>query len=198
MMIYRTMGSESFWNIEMIQIALNINNKEVSDLRKFISEGEFIDYTSGSNFKKKIGGLIKRIEVLDSVLINELAIGDTKTSEFITFYSILKNERIVYDFLNEIVFSDFIKLKKYITREEIDSFIIEKSRQIEKVGNWSNSSKDRMKSKIIEFFIKGGYLLKRKNDYSIVLPSVSKRVREHLLKTETLELNNILFFQKGI
>ena len=118
-MIYRATVSESFWQLEMIQTALNIKDKQIENLRKYIVESEFLDYTTANNLNKKLGALVKRFAVLDSVLIEELAQADTKTAEFITFYSIVKNERIVYDFLNEIIFSNFMKLKKYIGQNDV-------------------------------------------------------------------------------
>jgi hypothetical protein len=197
-MIYRATVSESFWQLEMIQTALNIKDKQIENLRKYIVESEFLDYTTANNLNKKLGALVKRFAVLDIVLIEELAQADTKTAEFITFYSIVKNERIVYDFLNEIIFSNFMKLKKYITKDEIDNFMTEKARQIEEVENWTESSRKRMKNKIVEFCLKGGYLSKDKEDYLINIPSVGKRVKEHLKKIESIEINNILFLQKEI
>ena len=43
-----------------------------------------------------------------------------------------------------------MKLKKYITKDEIDNFMTEKARQIEEVENWTESSRKRMKNKIVE------------------------------------------------
>ena len=197
-MVYRAIVSESFWHLEMIQTAINIKDKNIEDLRKYIIEGDFLDYSSVNNYNKKLGSIVKRASVLDKVLIEELVEADSKTTEFINFYSIIKNEKLFYDFLNELIFSNFMKLKKYITKEEINTFMNEKARQIEAVNNWTESSRKRMKSKIVEFCIKGGYIQKEKEDYSIKIPSVNKRVREHLANIETKEINNILFLQKGI
>ncbi len=197
-MVYRAIVSESFWHLEMIQTAINIKDKNIEDLRKYIIEGDFLDYSSANSYKRKIGTIVKRFSVLDKVLIEELVEADSKTTEFINFYSIIKNEKLFYDFLNELIFSNFMKLKKYITKEEINTFMNEKARQIEAVNNWTESSRKRMKSKIVEFCIKGGYIQKEKEDYSIKIPSVNKRVREHLANIETKEINNILFLQKGI
>ena len=156
-----------------------------------------LDYSSANNLKRKVGILIKRFSVLDDLLVKELVEADIATTEFITFYSIVKNERILYDFLNEIIFSNYIKLKKYITKDEIDNFIIEKARQVEEVNKWTDATKQRMKNKIIEFSMKGGYLKKGDSDYTIVFPSVSKKTVEHIKKIESDELSAILFLEKG-
>ncbi len=197
-MIYRVIPLEGFLNLEMIQVAKHINGKEINDLRKILLEEEVLDSSSSNNLRRKAGILVKRFSILDNVLIDELANADIATTEFITYYSILKNEKLLFDFLNEVIFSNFVKLKKYITKEEIENFIAEKSRQIEEISKWTEDSKNRMKNKILEFSIKGGYLKKEKNDYTIIFPSVSKKTVEHIRRIETNELVSMLFLEKGI
>ncbi|MBP9595871.1 MAG: DUF1819 family protein [Fusobacteriaceae bacterium] len=196
-MVYRVIPLEGFLNLEMIQAARFINGNIIKDLRKSLQEEEILDYSSANNLKRKVGILIKRFSVLDDLLVKELVEADIATTEFITFYSIVKNERIIFDFLNEIIFSNYIKLKKYITKDEIDNFIIEKARQVEEVNKWTDATKQRMKNKIIEFSMKGGYLKKGDSDYTIVFPSVSKKTVEHIKKIESDELSAILFLEKG-
>ena len=196
-MVYRVIPLEGFLNLEMIQAARFINGNIIKDLRKSLQEEEILDYSSANNLKRKVGILIKRFSVLDDLLVKELVEADIATTEFITFYSIVKNERILYDFLNEIIFSNYIKLKKYITKDEIDNFIIEKARQVEEVNKWTDATKQRMKNKIIEFSMKGGYLKKGDSDYTIVFPSVNKKTVEHIKKIESDELSAILFLEKG-
>ena len=197
-MIYRAILEEAFLNLEMIQVAQYLNDKEINDLRQALLHAEVLDYSSPNNLKRKVGSLVKRFNALDSSLITDLREGDIATTEFITFYSIVKNEKILFDFLNEVIYNNYIKLKKYITKEEIDSFMVEKARQIEEVNNWTEGTKKRMKSKIVEFSIKGGYLKKEKNDYTIIFPSVSKKTVEHIRRIETNELVSMLFLEKGI
>ena len=197
-MIYRVIPLEGFLNLEMIQVAKHINGKVVVDFRKTLLENDVLDSSSANNLKRKVGILLKRFAVLDEILIDELANADIATTEFITFYSVLKNEKLLFDFLNETIYNNYIKLKKYITKEEIDSFIIEKARQVQEINNWTEDSKNRMKNKVLEFSIKGGYLKKEKNDYTIIFPSVSKRTVEHIRKIESNELVSMLFLEKGI
>ena len=197
-MIYRVIPLEGFLNLEMIQVAKHINGKVVVDFRKTLLENDVLDSSSANNLKRKVGILLKRFAVLDEILIDELANADIATTEFITFYSVLKNEKLLFDFLNETIYNNYIKLKKYITKEEIDSFMIEKARQVQEINSWTEDSKNRMKNKVLEFSIKGGYLKKEKNDYTIIFPSVSKRTVEHIRKIESNELVSMLFLEKGI
>lgn len=197
-MIYRVIPLEGFLNLEMIQVAKHINGKVVVDFRKTLLENDVLDSSSANNLKRKVGILLKRFAVLDEILIDELANADIATTEFITFYSVLKNEKLLFDFLNETIYNNYIKLKKYITKEEMDSFMIEKARQVQEINNWTEDSKNRMKNKVLEFSIKGGYLKKEKNDYTIIFPSVSKRTVEHIRKIESNELVSMLFLEKGI
>lgn len=197
-MIYRVIPLEGFLNLEMIQVAKHINGKVVVDFRKTLLENDVLDSSSANNLKRKVGILLKRFAVLDEILIDELANADIATTEFITFYSVLKNEKLLFDFLNETIYNNYIKLKKYITKEEMDSFMIEKARQVQEINNWTEDSKNRMKNKVLEFSIKGGYLKKEKNDYTIIFPSVSRRTVEHIRKIESNELVSMLFLEKGI
>ncbi len=196
-MVYRVIPLEGFLNLEMIQAAKFINENKIEDLKKSLLQENILDCSSANNLRRKVGIVIKRFTVLDEILIKELAEADISTTEFITFYSIVKNEKILYDFLNEIIFSNYIRLKKYVTKEEIDNFMIEKQRQIEEISSWSETSRTRMKNKVIEFSLKAGYLKKDGHDYTIILPSVNKKTVEHIKKIESEELSAMLFLEKG-
>ena len=111
-MIYRVIPLEGFLNLEMIQVAKHINGKVVVDFRKTLLENDVLDSSSANNLKRKVGILLKRFAVLDEILIDELANADIATTEFITFYSVLKNEKLLFDFLNETIYNNYIKLKK--------------------------------------------------------------------------------------
>lgn len=192
-MIYRAINSENFWQMEMIQTAINISDKKIDNLRDYIKNEKIIDYTSESNLNKKAGGIAKRINSLDIFLIKELANGDVVTSKFLILYSIIKTERIMYDFLNELIFSNHFKLKMYITKNEIDDFISNKILQVPEISKWTEATVKRMKSKIVEFFIQGGYLIKEKNDYTIATPNINPKVKKYILENNG-NLGRILFF----
>lgn len=192
-MIYRAINSENFWQMEMIQTAINISDKQIENLRDYIKSEKIIDYTSESNLNKKAGGIAKRMNSLDIFLIKEMASGDVVTSKFLILYSIINTEKIMYDFLNELIFSNHFKLKMYITKNEIDNFISNKILQVPEISKWTEATVKRMKSKIVEFFIQGGYLIKEKNDYTIATPNINPKVKKYILENNG-NLGRILFF----
>jgi len=95
-MIYRAILEEAFLNLEMIQVAQYLKNKEVNDLRQALLKEDILDHSSLNNLRRKVGSLVKRFKSLDSILITELCEGDISTTEFISFYSIVKNEKILF------------------------------------------------------------------------------------------------------
>ena len=58
-MIYRATVSESFWQLEMIQTALNIKDKQIENLRKYIDS----DYLHLRRVLKLLLRKLKEVEL---------------------------------------------------------------------------------------------------------------------------------------
>ncbi len=82
--------------------------------------------------------IMNRLKTLDDFLLSKLATGSLSTSKLVAFLSIIKTDRLLYEFMRE-VFAEKIMLMDYtITARDFDSFFQRKSEQSEKVASWSD------------------------------------------------------------
>lgn len=82
--------------------------------------------------------IMNRLKTLDDFLLRKLTNGSLSTSKIIVFLSIMKTDRLLYEFMSE-VFAEKIMLMDYtITARDFDSFFQRKSEQSEKVASWSD------------------------------------------------------------
>jgi hypothetical protein len=173
-MEYRAITSENFYYNEMKKVARAVveNPAILEELREYLLEKDLMDSTSEYNFKKKLGAVKKRINVLTPELIKSMAEEDPNIGRFINFYSILLNERIILEFMDEVVKPKYYGYDSHLYESEIIGFILEKGDHSEKVHGWSEAAKKKMAVKIKNFMKEAGYLLEEKGELVITRPII--------------------------
>ena len=173
-MKYRAITSENFYYTDIKRTAKIVMGKRYSreELIEIIKEKGIIEYNTEYNFNKKFLSINKRINKLNEFLIIKLAEESPDIGKFINLFSIVLNERIFYDFFNEVIKEKYFLLDYYITNDEFISFMNEKEEQEEEIKNWSSETKRKIIVKIKAFLVESGYLVKTKTGYKIIRPLI--------------------------
>ena len=173
-MKYRAITSENFYYTDIKRTAKIVMDKRYSreELIEIIKEKGIIEYNTEYNFNKKFLSINKRINKLNEFLIIKLAEESPDIGKFINLFSIVLNERIFYDFFNEVIKEKYFLLDYYITNDEIISFMKEKEEQEEEIKNWSSETKRKIIVKIKAFLVESGYLVKTETGYKIIRPLI--------------------------
>ena len=173
-MKYRAITSENFYYTDIKRTAKIVMDKRYSreELIEIIKEKGIIEYNTEYNFNKKFLSINKRINKLKECLIIKLAEESPDIGKFINLFSIVLNERIFYDFFNEVIKEKYFLLDYYITNDEFISFMNEKEEQEEEIKNWSSETKRKIIVKIKAFLVESGYLVKTETGYKIIRPLI--------------------------
>ncbi len=173
-MKYRAITSENFYYTDIKRTAKIVMDKRYSreELIEIIKEKGIIEYNTEYNFNKKFLSINKRINKLNEFLIIKLAEESPDIGKFINLFSIVLNERIFYDFFNEVIKEKYFLLDYYITNDEFISFMNEKEEQEEEIKNWSSETKRKIIVKIKAFLVESGYLVKTETGYKIIRPLI--------------------------
>ena len=173
-MKYRAITSENFYYTDIKRTAKIVMGKRYSreELIEIIKEKGIIEYNTEYNFNKKFLSINKRINKLNEFLIIKLAEESPDIGKFINLFSIVLNERIFYDFFNEVIKEKYFLLDYYITNDEFISFMNEKEEQEEEIKNWSSETKRKIIVKIKAFLVESGYLVKTETGYKIIRPLI--------------------------
>lgn len=185
--------SSSFWLYESKTTAEylveNISKKELIELS--LNENIY-QVNSERRAKRMAGNLFNRLNDFPQELLRYFIAADSNTSKIIVFISIIKNNKLFFEFMYE-VFREHILLGNFtIKNSDLDIFFMNKSNQSEIIENWSESTIVKLKSIFKLFLIEAGFLQKDDGDYKIILPFVDYRLKELLIK------NNLTPFLNAI
>jgi hypothetical protein len=130
--------------------------------------------------RKEITSMVlKRIKVLDEVLLHKLAHGDIETGKLIVLYTIMKTDRLFFEFMNE-VFKEKLIVKDYVIEDkDFNIFFDRKREQSEKVAAWDDYTFYKLKQVFIRIFFEAG-LINNKKDRKIIKPVLDRSIIEHL------------------
>ena len=99
---------------------------------------------------------------MTSILKYYLVNSDTNTTKFIIFYSILCNERIVAEFMDEVIREKYNNYDYYLKDSEFIKFLENKAEQSEIIENWSDPTKKKIILKLKNFLTESGFIKKEK------------------------------------
>lgn len=186
-MKYRAITGENFYLLEIKNTCkfllgndLSLNLSE-AEFKNKLKENDILDSKTESNFLKKFQSIKKRYRALTEELKKQLVITDAETSKFINLYAILCCERIITEFMDEVLREKYYIFDYEIKNSDFVSFINYKATQSEIVNSWSEAGKKKMVNKLKSFLKDGGFLEKIDEDrYKIIKPIIDSKVIDEI------------------
>jgi len=131
--------------------------------------------------KREIASTIKnRIEILDEFLLNKIAYGSLQTSKQIALYSILKTDRLFFEFMKE-VYSEKILLKDFhITEKDFNMFFSRKAEQSEQIASWADYTFYKLKQVYKRVLSEAGFIKNSRKEVEIIPQIIEEDVKTHL------------------
>lgn len=194
-MEYRAITAENFYLIEMKNTCKFIlENKVEDDLKNMLKANNILETVSESNFSKKFNTINKRLKSLTGNLKEQLINTDLASARFINLYSILCNERIILEFLGEVVKEKYDNYDYNIKESDFSSYMETKAEQSTIIEKWSVEGKRRMLIKIKNFLIEGGFLEKNKDIYKIIKPIIDSAIINEIKENGNKKILKIMFY----
>lgn len=91
---------------------------------------------------------MQRINILDEKLINRLIEDPLGDGVVINLYSIMKNDRLFFEFMNEVMKDKLKSNNEVLEKKDINIFIETKIEQNEDIASWSDSTVNKIKQVI--------------------------------------------------
>lgn len=173
-MKYRGITGENFYFLELKRaVKYVLKHPEIENYKESFKSEDILDCKSESNFNKKYSTVNKRMQYLTFKLKENLNEVDVVTGKFINLYAILCSERIIAEFMDEVIKEKYKVFDYYIKDLDFKKFMELKADQSEIVDNWTEAGKKKMIVKIKNFILEGGFLVKEGDKlYKIVRPIV--------------------------
>ena len=148
-------------------------------VQKSISDNIFMVNTERRR-KELAYKIISRVAALDDTIIKMIAESPYNTSSVLSLYALMKTDRLVFEFMNEVI-KDKIELMNYrLTDIELNQFILYKSQQSELIANWKEPNKAKVKNSLRKILIDATIIRDLGSVYMIMPPILDKSIIDHI------------------
>lgn len=176
-----TLKSSSYLYIELKKACnLKIQGFDESEIKNKAIEENIFALSTEARKKEIASTVINRIEVLDNYAIDRIANGSLQTSKQLALYSILKTDRLFFEFMKE-VYGEKIILKDYIlTDKDFNVFFRRKSEQSEKVASWADYTYYKLGQVYKRILTEAGFIKNVSKEIEIVPQIMEDDIINHL------------------
>jgi hypothetical protein len=131
--------------------------------------------------KREVASIIlARLKNLDEFLIGKIAHGDSETSKMLVLYSIMKTDRLFFEFMYEVFREKFILKENFLTDKDFTIFFDTKKQQSDKVASWNDYTFYKLKQVYIRILHEAGLVKNQKGDREIDRVYFDYEVKQHL------------------
>lgn len=150
------------------------------DIRKIVLEENLFQYKFKSSITRRLTPLLQRVNVLDNTLIDILIDDPLVDGVVINLYSIMKNDRLFFEFMNEVVKEKLQNNSEIIEKKDINIYFERKAEQNEEITKWSDATIRKLKQVIKKILSEAKILnLKTGEVHKLIM---SQGLKEYLVK----------------
>lgn len=177
--------SKSYWYLESKKTAKymldGLNRKEILELA---IKDNIYQVESEYRSKNIANAIYARLNSLPPVILEAIVNSDITTSKIIVLISIMKTDRLFFEFMHEVLRNNIILGDYKLEDRDINIFFQEKKNQSEIVDSWVYTTIRRLKSEYIKMLIDSGLIKVNSNKREIIKPLIDFKVKQLLLDNE--------------
>ena len=133
------------------------------ELKRKNIEENLIKYKSPKSIVRVNSPIFRRLNVMDSEMLDEFVHTDIETSKYILLYTIMKTDRLVRDFIVEVYKDKLLMRKDYIEKFDIDNWYEEKCILSKTLRERTESTAAKLKQVIMKILQDSGLVIKENN-----------------------------------
>lgn len=179
--------------------AAHLVNKgmDINNLKK-LSVEENIFLLENEKRKKEFASIIAaRLNAVDKKIVEFIDESNIETSKLLVLYSILKNDRLLFEFINEVYKEKIILNDLYIRDKDFASFFQTKREQSEKAAAWTEYTLKKIKQVYIRVLFDSGLIENKRGDRKIKIPIIDNEIKELIYSLgDSAYINAILGINK--
>jgi hypothetical protein len=126
---------------------------------KEILQGNLYQYPTNRNLRKIARACIRRIKLLNSPsLIHILAEGPAQEARGIVLYAIMRDNRLIREFMLDVIADKFRTLDGTLNAREVSLFLFKLQEKDESVASWSKSTIGKIREVLIRCLAETGFI----------------------------------------
>ena len=154
-----------FYEIRVLAGLLNDGLSEEEAVQQIINENLF-QFPTERMLKSIAGTCLKRIHALDNVaLAAGLATEPFAVAKQINLYAIMRQNRIVWDFMVDVVGEKYRTQDLTYEKKDLNIFFMTLSERVETVASWSDATVRKIKQVLTKFLVECEYLDSPRSDH---------------------------------
>lgn len=124
--------------------------------------------------------VINRIEGLDNYILDKIVNGSLQTSKQLAIYSILKTDRLFFEFMKEVYKEKLLLKDLIITDKDFNVFFRRKVEQSEQIAKWKDYTFYKLKQVYKRVLSEAGFIKNSKKEVEIIPQIMEEEVVQHL------------------
>lgn len=143
--------------------------------------------------KKEVASMVlKRLKALDEYLLELLANGGVEKSKQIVLYSIMKSDRLFYEFMSEVYCEKQILRDPFLSDSDFNIFFRRKCEQSKAVASWGEYTLYKLKQVYLRILYEAGFIKNQKGNREISKPIIDKDLSQYLRRIGDFEYLNAM------
>lgn len=151
-----------------------------SELRDRVISHNLFQVKSESRKTELASTILTRLKILDEYLTRCLIESDVETSKILVLYTIIRTDRLFYEFMDEVLSENLFLQDPVITDTDFNSFFESKRQQSNKVAGWKEYTFYKLKQVYIRVLFEAGVLLSQKGERKVVMPIINPDIVDHI------------------
>ena len=178
-----TIKSRSYLYKETKKAAILLNSGlKINELKVKAVEENVFQVESETRMKELASIITTRLKELDAYLTDKIENSNIETSKIIVLYAIIKNDRLFFEFMNEVYKEKLLLRDLFIRDKDFNMFFQSKRQQSERVDSWTEYTFKKLKQVYIRILFECGLIENQRGDRKIRIPILESEVKEYIYK----------------
>lgn len=161
---------------------LKMQGLQEDEIIKSAVEENIFQVNTEKRKKEFASTVLRRLAVLDDFLLGKIVNGSIDTGKQIVLYTLLKSDRLFFEFITEVYREKYILKENLITDRDFNIFFKRKAEQDETVASWKEYTFYKLKQVYKRILLEAGFIKKQKKDAAIIRPIMEPEVVDAIRK----------------
>lgn len=173
--------SQSFWFLEFKKaVKLRQDGLSYDEIKKKCIEENLFGAAKEYRALRMAGYIINRIKTMDDTLVNVFCTSDLATQKLINFITILRTDRLFFEFMYEVYREKVIVGSKYIEDVDLKVFFTQKENQSDLILGWKDTTKRKLRSCYLNYMTDANLLTVIEKKKTITPPILDVALERYL------------------
>ena len=173
--------SQSFWFLEFKKaVRLRHEGLDYDEIKKKCVEENLFGAAKEYRALRMAGYIITRLKAMDDTLVELFCASDLATQKLINLITILRTDRLFFEFVYEVYREKVILGVEYMEDAELNVFFTRKETQSELIAGWKDSTKKHLRSCYLNFMTDANLLTVIEKQKTITPPVLDIALERYL------------------